>query len=354
MQGVKGRELCLYLSPQAFWSYTGWIIAIPPSRHFLQASVRNNFMTIASPAPLTHQPLRGLLCVLGATLLFAYNDTTNKLLITEYNVPMVTAIRYITHCLLMLAIVAPLHGREMVRTQRTGLVVVRGASLAFGSFLMSLALQRMPVAEATAIIYLCPVLVVLLSGPLLKETVSPLAWIAALMGFTGVLLIARPGGGLDPLGVAFALGNVALALCYNLLSRVLARTERTMAMLFFSALAGAIGFGIFLPWTLYGATPTPVQLVLFAGLGVSAWLGHYLFTLSYRYAPAALVAPMTYMHLVWAGILGWLVFNHAPDHIAIGGMALVACAGLVSAIRPRRGQRPAQLAAEDGTTERAG
>ncbi|KKB09225.1 DMT family transporter [Devosia chinhatensis] len=307
-----------------------------------------------SSAPLTHQPLRGLVLILGATLLFAYNDTTNKLLITDYNVPMVTAIRYITHCLLMLAIVAPLHGREMVRTQRTGLVVIRAGSLALGSFLMSLALQRMPVAEATAIIYLCPVLVVLLSGPLLKEKVGPAAWVAAFVGFTGVLLIARPGGGLDPLGVVFALGNVCLALSYNLLSRVLARTERTMAMLFYSALVGAIGFGIFLPWTLHGAAPTPVQLVLFAGLGVSAWLGHYLFTQSYRYAPAALVAPMTYMHLVWAGILGLLVFGHMPDPIAMVGMVCVACAGIISAVRPRRGERPAQLAAEDGTTERAG
>ncbi|MGV3574833.1 MAG: DMT family transporter [Devosia sp.] len=310
--------------------------------------------TPSAPAPLTDQPLRGLALIVGATLLFAYNDTTNKLLITEYNVPMVTAIRYIMHCLLMLAIVAPLHGREMVRTQRTGLVLVRAASLALGSLLVSFALQRMPVAETTAIVYLTPVLVVLLSGPLLKEKVGPMAWVAAVMGFAGVLLIARPGGGLDPIGVLFVLGNVVVSVTYNLLSRVLARTERTMAMLFYSALVGAIGFGIFLPWTLHGIAPTPLQLVLFLGLGVSAWLGHYLFTQSYRYAPAALVAPMTYMHLLWAGFLGWLVFGHAPEPIAIGGMALVALAGVVSAFRPRRGQRPAQLAAEDGTTERAG
>jgi len=309
----------------------------------------------ASPAPLTHQPLRGLVLILGATLLFAYNDTTNKLLITEYNVPMVTAIRYITHCLLMLAIIAPFQGRLMVRATRMRLVLVRAFSLALGSFLMSLALQRLPVAEATAIIYLCPVIVVLLSGPLLKEQVTPFAWVAALLGFTGVLLIARPGGGLDPLGVLFALGNVVLAVAYNLLSRVLAHTERTVTMLFFSALVGAIGFGIFLPWTLHGAAPTPLQLVLFLGLGISAWLGHFLFTQSYRYAPAALVAPMTYMHLVWAGILGWLVFGHAPEALALGGMALVTLAGIISAVRrPRSGQRPAQLAAEDGTTERAG
>ena len=310
--------------------------------------------TTSAPAPLTDQPLRGLALIIGATLLFAYNDTTNKLLITEYNVPMVAAIRYIGHCLLMLAIVAPLHGREMVRTQRTGLVLVRAGSLAIGSLLVSFALQRMPVAETTAIVYLTPVLVVLLSGPLLKEKVGPGAWIAAVIGFAGVLLIARPGGGLDPWGVLFVLGNVVVSVTYNLLSRVLARTERTMAMLFYSALVGAIGFGIFLPWTMHGVAPTPLQIVLFIGLGVSAWLGHYLFTQSYRYAPAALVAPMTYMHLLWAGILGWLVFGHAPEPIAMGGMALVALAGIVSAFRPRRGGRPAQMAAEDGTTERAG
>lgn len=308
----------------------------------------------APPPALTHQPLRGLVLILGATLLFAYNDTTNKLLITEYNVPMVAAIRYIGHCLLMLAIVAPIHGREMVHTQRTGLVIIRGISLAVGSLLVSFALQRMPVAETTAIVYLAPVMVLLLSGPLLGEKVGSASWIAALIGFSGVLLIARPGGGLDPLGVVFVLGNVVVATAYNLLSRVLAHTERTMAMLFYSALAGAIGFGIFLPWTLHGAAPTLLQIVLFAGLGLSAWLGHYLFTQSYRYAPAALVAPMTYMHLVWAGVLGWLVFGDVPDAVALAGMSLVMLAGLVSAFRPRRGQRPAQLAAEDGTTERAG
>jgi drug/metabolite transporter (DMT)-like permease len=308
----------------------------------------------ASPASLTNRPLRGLVLVFGATLLFAYGDTTNKLLITEYNVPMVTAIRYIGHCLLMLAIVAPLHGREMVRTQRTGLVIIRAASLALGSFLVSLALERMPVPETTAIVYLCPVLVVVLSGPILKERVRPTAWFAALIGFSGVLLIARPGGGLDSLGVLFVLGNVVVATAYNLLSRVLAHTERTMAMLFYSALVGAIGFGIFLPWTLHGVAPTPLQIVLFCGLGISAWLGHYMFTQSYRYAPAALIAPMTYMHLIWAGLLGWSVFGHAPEPLAIAGMALVGLAGIVSAMRPREGRRPAQLASEDGLTEKAG
>ena len=298
--------------------------------------------TTPAPAPLTDQPLRGLVLIIGATLLFAYNDTTNKLLVTEYNVPLVTAIRYITHTLLMLALVAPFQGREMVRTQRTGLVLVRGACLAVASLLMGFALQRMPVAETTAIVYLGPVLVILLSGPLLNEKVGSGAWLAAALGFGGVLLIARPGGGLDPLGVAFTLGNVVVSVTYNMMSRVLARTERTIAMLFYTALIGAIAFGILLPWTFYGIAPTPLQVVLFISLGVSAWLGHYLFTQSYRYAPAAMLAPMNYLHLAWAAFLGWLVFGHAPDAIALGGIALVAAGGVVSATMARRRPAPAR------------
>ncbi|MET0437445.1 MAG: DMT family transporter [Devosia sp.] len=298
--------------------------------------------TTSAPAPLTDQPLRGLVLIIGATLLFAYNDTTNKLLVTEYNVPLVTAIRYITHTLLMLALVAPFQGREMVRTQRTGLVLVRGACLAVASLLMGFALQRMPVAETTAIVYLGPVLVILLSGPLLNEKVGSGAWLAAALGFGGVLLIARPGGGLDPLGVAFTLGNVVVSVAYNMMSRVLARTERTIAMLFYTALIGAIAFGILLPWTFYGIAPTPLQVVLFISLGVSAWLGHYLFTQSYRYAPAAMLAPMNYLHLAWAAFLGWLVFGHAPDAIALGGIALVAAGGVVSATMARRRPAPAR------------
>ncbi|SFV34952.1 Threonine/homoserine efflux transporter RhtA [Devosia crocina] len=307
----------------------------------------------AAPAPLSDQPLRGLALIVGATMLFAYSDTTNKLLVTDYNVPLVMAVRYITHALLMIAIVAPFHGRTMVRATRKRLVLLRGGCLAIASVLMGFALQRMPVAEATAIVYLAPVLVILLSGPLLNEKVGSGAWIAAALGFSGVLLIARPGGGLDPWGIAFALGNVVLAVGYNLLSRVLARTEHTITMLFYTALVGSILFGLLLPWTLYGAVPTPLQVFLFVGLGVSAGLGHYLFTQSYRYAPAAILAPMNYLHLGWAALFGWLVFGHAPDPIAMAGIGLVAAAGIVSATMARKRPPPAREEAA-ATPEEAG
>src|SRR5690606_22277587 len=158
-----------------------------------------------------------------------------------------------------------------------------------------------PVAETTAIVYLSPILVVICARPLLGERIGALGWVSALIGFTGVLLIVRPGGGLDPVGVALALANVSFTVSYYLLSRVLAATESTLSMLFSTALAGTICFGLALPWFWFGRMPDALEVSLFLVLGVTAGLGHYLFTAAYRHADASALAPMTYTHLLWAG-----------------------------------------------------
>jgi drug/metabolite transporter (DMT)-like permease len=132
--------------------------------------------------------------------------------------------------LLMLAILTPMRGREIVETKRTVLVIVRGLCLVAATFFFALSLQRLPVAETVSIIYLSPILIVLLARPFLGERIGWIGWVAAGIGFPGVLLIARPGGGLDPVGVGFALCNVGVTAVYYLLSRVLARTERTLAL----------------------------------------------------------------------------------------------------------------------------
>jgi drug/metabolite transporter (DMT)-like permease len=289
---------------------------------------------IGADAGLTaNRPLLGVLLLVMATGLFACLDTANKALVTEYNVPLVVAIRYITHAILMIALLGPTRGRELVTTKRPGLVIVRALCLVVSTFFAGLALQRMPVAETISIVYLSPIIVVLLARPLLGETIGLVGWIAAAAGFLGVLLIVRPGGGLDMLGVGFALCNVVVTVVYFLLSRILAKTEKTLALLFYSALGGAICFGILLPWTLYGEAPTLLQIGLFLSLGVSAGLGHYCFTAAHRFAASSVLAPINYLHLVWAAVLSWVVFGHIPETWAIVGMAIVAAAGVAVALR---------------------
>jgi drug/metabolite transporter (DMT)-like permease len=290
--------------------------------------------------PATTAPLRGVLLLIAAVLLFACMDTATKYLAALYAVPLIMAVRYGVNLLLMVVILGPRQGRRLYQTQRTGLVILRASCLVVASLFLGWALQRMPVAETTAIIFLGPMLVVLVARPLLGETLSAVGWIAVLAGFAGVLLIVRPGTGLDLIGVASLSVTVVATVAYNLLSRILARTESTTAMLFFTALAGSIAFATLVPFSLGGPTPTPWQLALLLSLGVIGGLGHFLFTAAFRYAPASLLAPINYLQLVWAGLLGWLVFRHVPDALTLVGMAIVAASGAMVAIRSARRPSP--------------
>lgn len=281
-------------------------------------------------------PLRGVALVVVATFLFAIADTLGKHLAMLYAVTMVLAARYTVNLALVTAVMWPRHRAALWHTNRTGLVIMRGLCLALASISMMLALRLMPVAETVAIIYIAPVMVMLAAGTLLKETVGLLGWVSAALGFAGVLLIARPGSGLDPLGVALSLVNACLATGYHLLTRILSKTESTMALMFHTALVGTV---VFIVLTLvFGSEtmPTAFDAVLMLALGALATAGHLLFTSAYREAPASTLAPVNYMHIAFATVLGWLVFQQIPGLLGFIGMGLIATAGLLAAWRATR------------------
>jgi len=202
--------------------------------------------------------------------------------------------------------------------------------------LMMQGLKRLPLAETTAISFVAPLLVVLLARPLLGERIGRLRLCAVLSGFGGVLLVARPGANLDLLGVLFVLVAALCGTAYQLLSRVLVGSESTVTLLFYVALAGSVCFGSSLPWVLPEPLPGWQDGVLMLSLGVTGGLGHYLFTHAYHDAPASLLAPFSYLQLLWAGLLGWLVFDRIPDHLTLLGMLIIAAAGVVVAVAQGR------------------
>jgi drug/metabolite transporter (DMT)-like permease len=280
--------------------------------------------------------LRGVALVIAATFLFAVADTLGKHLAALHAVTMVLAVRYAVNLALVGLVMGPRHGAGLWRTRRTGLVVVRGLCLAAASISMLMALRVMPVAETVAIIYITPVLVMLVSGTILGEKVSATGWLCAALGFAGVLLIARPGSGLDPLGVALSLGNACLATAYHLLTRVLSRTETTMAQMFHTALVGAVVFIAVALVVGTGPLPGAFDASLMFALGALSTAGHLLFTSAYREAPASTLAPVNYMHIAFATVLGWLVFRQVPDALGFSGMGAIAVAGLLAAWRASR------------------
>lgn len=288
------------------------------------------------------RPHIGLLLVVCSTLLFATQDVVNKHLVATYPVPLITALRYLVHLSLMVAALAPIKGKRLYRLNRPALVIVRSLCLVVGSLSAGLAFQRMPIAEATSIIYLAPIVVVLLANPVLGEGIGRTGWIAVLMGFCGVMLIVRPGSGLDPVGVVFALINVAFTAAYYLLSRMLSSGETTLALLFNSALVGAACLGAAAPWFWFAESPGPIDIALIVGLGFAAALGHFCFTAANRFANASVLAPMTYMHLVWAAVLGWLVFGHIPAPLAMVGITIIFGAGVLVALRTHSKPSPSR------------
>lgn len=282
-----------------------------------------------------HHPLRGVLLFIFGLFLFACLDTTIKYLSQRYDVPLIVAVRYATNLLLMGALLARTHGSEMVRIRRKTWVIIRALTLCGGSISMGLALQRMPVAETTAILFFSPVLVILAAGPMLGERTSPIGYLAAGLGFVGVLFIARPGGGLDATGVIFALIAMIMTGCYQLLSRYLAASEQTLALLFYTTLTGTILFGAIAPWFVGDRVPTLLDLVLLLSLGAYGGLGHFLFTAAYQHTSASVLAPMNYTQLLFVGLLGWLVFGDLPDGLSMTGMAIIIGSGVMVAMRSR-------------------
>jgi drug/metabolite transporter (DMT)-like permease len=292
-------------------------------------------------------PLGGALLFVCGLFLFACMDTTVKYLVAHYPVPVVAALRYMVHASLMVVLLAPTQTRTLVTTQRTGWVLVRGACLAGATLFMGLALQRMPVAETTAIVFLSPLVVVLIAGRVLQETVGAADWLAAAVGFLGIVLIARPGGELDVVGIGFALCAVGVMVAYQLLSRVLSATEHTLALLFYSAVVGSVVFGVTLPWFWEGPLPPWQHQLLFVLTGACGGMGHFLFTAAYRQTTATALAPLMYVQLLWAALLGWAVFGHVPHGWSVLGMCMVAACGVIVGLKSHYAQRRLSAAEVD-------
>ena len=189
-------------------------------------------------SPPAQHPLRGILLFMLALMLFALLDATAKHLTATFAVPLLVWARYTLHFLIMLIFVAPSIRLQLVRTDNLALQVVRALALVGTTGFAMMAFRSMPLAEATAVLFLAPLLVTLLAGPVLGERIGTGRWAVVFIGFAGVLLIARPGGALNPEGVAWALGGAVCYAIYQILTRRLSHAEHPLTLLFYTALVG--------------------------------------------------------------------------------------------------------------------
>ena len=280
-----------------------------------------------------HHAAHGVILFLTAVFLFAALDATAKYLTAFFAVPLLVWARYFVHLVFMLVAIAPGMGREIVITQRPWLMTFRALMLVGVTLLVQLAFRTLPLAETTAIFFVTPLLVALLAGPLLGEKLQTRSWLATITGFCGVLLIARPGGAMFGIGIVYALGGALCYAIYQILTRKLSASEPPLRQLFYTALVGTVAMSFVLPAYWSGTLPTLKQALLIASLGFYGGTGHFLLIRAFREAPASTLSPLLYVQLIWAMLLGWIVFGQLPDLPAVVGMLIIGASGLSLVLR---------------------
>lgn len=279
--------------------------------------------------------LRGILLIMAAVSTFAVLDTMAKYLSRTYPVPLIVWFRYAMHVLVMVAVLAPRVGRGLVASGRPGLQVIRGIVLAASSLFFFSALAFMPIAEASAITFLAPLLVTAMSAYFLRERVRRSAWIALGAGFVGVLFIVRPGGAVFTPAALLPLATAVCFATYQLLTRRLAGVDSTIATLFIGALVGTLVVSLLLPFY-WGLPQGAFHAFLFVMLGVLGAAGHFVLIRAFEYAPPGVLAPFVYTQLLTVLALGFMVFGEFPDGWSLVGMAIIVLSGAWMAARQGR------------------
>lgn len=284
----------------------------------------------------TEHPLRRALPLILLTgLCFSTLDAAAKYLVRDHALVLVVWARYAGQMLVVTPLAWHRAGPGFWRTRHLRMQLARSLCLVLATGCFFGALRFLPLAEASAITFLAPMFALLLSLPILGERPTRARWLSALGGFVGILILLRPGSAVfhpaTALLVAAALANAL----YQLLTRKLPG-DTPHTTLFYSALVGTVVLTLLLPFSDRPAMPGVKDLVLLGSLGLFAGLGHWALTGAFLRAPAALVAPFTYVQMVWATLYGWAIFGQLPDGLSALGMAVIVASGVALVVHERR------------------
>ena len=269
----------------------------------------------------------GIAMISVAMLCFTALDTTAKWLVVSLPVVQVVWLRFLTHSLLGIAVLAPSYGMRLFRVNQPGLQLLRGLILSMLTGLNFWALVYLQLDVTGAIQFSTPILIAMLSARWLGERLDGRRWLAILVGFGGVLLIVRPGSHAFHPAIILSLLNAVLYAVFNLLTRRLAASDLPAATQLLSAIVATVvltPFGL-LNWK----TPGDWRMwVLILVMGLLGGIGHLMAAQAHRYASAAVLGPFLYQQIIYMSFFGWLVFGHLPDAAVVGGAAIVVVSGL--------------------------
>lgn len=275
------------------------------------------------------------MCV--AVTLFACMNALVKYLSPSFDSVQLVWARTLSHLIFVCLLFLPRHGLRLLRSRRPGTQAMRSALQISSTFLFFFAIRYVPLAEATSISFLSPILVTLLATRMLGEKIRLERLLVVLAGFAGVLIIVRPGSDVFHWASLLILGSATCYAFYQIYTRRVSGADPAETSAIYSALLGSLVTSLVVPF--FWTTPGDAwQWIMLFGLGVLGGLGHYCVACAMFNAPANIMSPFAYFQLIGAVSFGYLLFDAVPTiHTAIGA-ALIIASGLY--LGWRETQRP--------------
>jgi len=268
-----------------------------------------------------------------AMSLFVTMDACVKVLIQNHHTVQVVWGRYFFHFVLLSLILAP-KLKTLLVTESLRLQLARSGLLLLTTGLFFTGLRNVPLAEASAIMYVTPLLVTALAVPMLGEQVGPRRWASVGVGFIGALIIVRPGTGFFHLATLWPLAAATSYAFYQIFTRHLGHQDSVMTTLVYTAMVGAVLASLAVPfyWTPVSASEWPLMVLS----GIFGGVGHFALIKAFRVAPASVVTPFMYSNLLLAAGYGFFMFDELPDLWTIVGAAVIVASGFYIFQRERK------------------
>lgn len=280
------------------------------------------------------QPGAAILLMVFAVFSFTVLDSAAKHLAPSYPVPQIVWGRYLFSLVFMALFLLKGGAAGLWRTARPLFQIIRALMLVGATTSIFMAVKFLPLAETYAISFISPFIVALAAALILRERVGLRRWLMIALGFAGVLIVLRPGGGALGLAALFPVMMACFWAAYQIMTRIIGSTDPPLTTLFYTALTGSLVSSLAVPFVWQ-----PMSLAGWAGLafiGAVGLIGQLALIRAYTLAEASLLSPFVYTQIVWAALIGYVVFGDVPDGATLAGTVLIVASGLLLMRQPRR------------------